>query len=65
MTLAYPNILTDAIEKGMLEKKFTCRTFGDCATAPRNGLISGCYPLDKYYSAKPEFQQLKEIKKAL
>jgi len=26
-------------------------------------LISGCYPLDKWYSAKPEFQQLKEIKK--
>jgi hypothetical protein len=41
-----------------------CRTFSDCTTAPRNGLISGCYPLDKYYSAKPEFQQLKEIKKA-
>jgi hypothetical protein len=27
-------------------------------------MISGCYPLDKYYSAKPEFQKLKEIKKA-
>jgi hypothetical protein len=26
-------------------------------------MISGCYPLDKYYSAKPEFQQLKEVKK--
>jgi hypothetical protein len=27
-------------------------------------MISGCYPLDKYYSAKPEFQKLKDIKKA-
>jgi hypothetical protein len=27
-------------------------------------MISGCYPLDKHYSAKPEFQQLKEVKKA-
>ena len=26
-------------------------------------MISGCYPLDKYYSAKPELQQLKEVKK--
>jgi len=34
-------------------------------TAPRNGMISGCYPLDKYYSAKPEFQKLKEVKKAV
>jgi hypothetical protein len=40
-----------------------CLMFSDCTTAPRNGMISGCYPLDKYYSAKPEFQQLKEVKK--
>ena len=33
-------------------------------SAPRNGLISGCYPLDKHYTGKPEFQKLKEIKKA-
>jgi hypothetical protein len=26
-------------------------------------MISGCYPLDQYYSAKPEFQQLKAVKK--
>ena len=23
-----------------------CRTFSDCTTAPRKGLVSGCYPLD-------------------
>lgn len=63
MTLSYPSLLADAIASGAVEKKFICRTFSDCTTAPRNGLISGCYPLDKYYSAKPEFQQLKEIKK--
>jgi 2,4-dienoyl-CoA reductase-like NADH-dependent reductase (Old Yellow Enzyme family) len=65
MTLAYPNMLADAVEKGALEKKLICRTFSDCTTAPRNGLISGCYPLDKYYVAKPEAQKLKEIKKAV
>jgi len=65
MTLAYPNILADAVEKGALEKKLICRTFSDCTTAPRNGLISGCYPLDKYYAAKPEAQKLREIKKAV
>ena len=65
MTLAYPNILADAVDKGSLEKKFICRTFSDCTTAPRNGLISGCYPLDKYYTGKPEFQKLKEIKKSV
>ncbi len=45
-------------------KKKICRTFSDCTTGPRNGLISGCYPLDDYYKKRPEFQQLKEIKSA-
>jgi hypothetical protein len=61
--LSYPTMLADAAQKGTLEKRFICRTFSDCTTAPRNGLISGCYPLDKYYTARPEAAQLKEIKK--
>ena len=63
MVLAYPGILADAIEKGTITTKSICRTFSDCTTAPRNGLISGCYPLDKYYTAKPEFQELRAVKK--
>lgn len=63
MVLSYPDILAEAVEKGSITPKQICRTFSDCTTAPRNGIISGCYPLDKYYSAKPEFQQLKEVKK--
>jgi NADPH2 dehydrogenase len=63
MVLSYPNILAEAVGKGSIAPKQICRTFSDCTTAPRNGMISGCYPLDKYYSAKPEFQQLKEAKK--
>jgi 2,4-dienoyl-CoA reductase-like NADH-dependent reductase (Old Yellow Enzyme family) len=64
MVLAYPTILADAIQSGVLNTKAICRTFSDCTTAPRNGMISGCYPLDKFYSSKPEFQKLKELKKA-
>jgi hypothetical protein len=64
MTLSYPGILAEAVERGAVATKLICRTFSDCTTAPRNGLISGCYPLDKHYSAKPEFQKLKEIKRA-
>ena len=64
MVLSYPEMLADATTKGALTPKLICRTFSDCTTAPRNGIISGCYPLDKHYSARPEFTQLKEIKKA-
>lgn len=42
--------------------KKICRTFSDCTTGPRNGLISGCYPLDDTYKKLPEFQELKRIK---
>jgi 2,4-dienoyl-CoA reductase-like NADH-dependent reductase (Old Yellow Enzyme family) len=63
MVLSYPRLLADAVETGRINTKTICRTFSDCTTAPRSGLISGCYPLDKYYSAKPEFQKLKEVKK--
>jgi len=63
MVLSYPAILTDAVAKGALETKAICRTFSDCTTAPRNGIISGCYPLDRYYAARPEAQELKAIKR--
>jgi NADPH2 dehydrogenase len=63
MVLSYPRILADATESGkLLEPKLICRTFSDCTTAPRNGLRSGCYPLDDYYKTFPDAARLKEIK---
>ncbi len=64
MALAYPGVFSDAIEKGALSTKALCRTFSDCTTAPRNGLISGCYPLDGFYAGRPEAERLREIKRA-
>ena len=63
MVLSYPGSLADATSKGAVTPKFICRTFSDCTTAPRNGIISGCYPLDDYYKNKPEFAQLKDVKR--
>jgi 2,4-dienoyl-CoA reductase-like NADH-dependent reductase (Old Yellow Enzyme family) len=64
MILSYPTMMADALASGQLTAKSICRTFSDCTTAPRNGLISGCYPLDRYYTDKPEAKKLKEIKAA-
>jgi len=64
MVLAYPTVLADAIGQGTLSSKSICRTFSDCTTAPRSGLVSGCYPLDRYYAAKPDATKLKELKKS-
>jgi 2,4-dienoyl-CoA reductase-like NADH-dependent reductase (Old Yellow Enzyme family) len=63
MVLSYPHILADATTSGkLLEPKLICRTFSDCTTAPRNGLRSGCYPLDDYYKTFEDAPQLKAIK---
>jgi len=65
MILSYPTLPAEALERGALTAKSICRTFSDCTTAPRNGMISGCYPLDKFYSAKPEAEKVKALKKSL
>ncbi len=62
MMLAYPDLPADVLEKGWLDPKRLCRTFSDCTTGPRNGLISGCYPLDAFYKARPEAARLRLIK---
>lgn len=63
MVLSYPRIVADSLEKGELQTRLICRTFSDCTTAPRNGMISGCFPLDDYYKVRPEAEQLKTVKK--
>jgi 2,4-dienoyl-CoA reductase-like NADH-dependent reductase (Old Yellow Enzyme family) len=63
--LSYPTIVADTLAGKLQSPKLICRTFSDCTTAPRNGMISGCYPLDQHYAAKPEAKKLKEIKKTL
>jgi 2,4-dienoyl-CoA reductase-like NADH-dependent reductase (Old Yellow Enzyme family) len=62
MVLSYPELPADCLSGVRLDRKRICRTFSDCTTAPRNGLASGCYPLDAYYKALPESRQLREIK---
>ena len=65
MVLTYPEILWDATEGRTLQRKRICRTFSDCTTAPRNGLPSGCYPLDDYYKHSAKAEQLRTLKKEL
>lgn len=63
MALSYPQMAADALAGRPLQRKHICRTFSDCTTAPRNGLVSGCYPLDEFYKARPEAERLEKLKK--
>src|SRR5262249_1720770 len=62
MALAYPELPDDALRAGELKHRSICRTFSDCTTAPRNGMVSGCFPLDPFYKDSPLRAELQAIK---
>ena len=62
MALSYPDLPADVLAGVPLRRKSICRTFSDCTTAPRLGLVSGCYPLDEFYIKHPDAVALKAAK---
>jgi 2,4-dienoyl-CoA reductase-like NADH-dependent reductase (Old Yellow Enzyme family) len=62
MVLSYPELPGDVLSGKPLDRKHVCRTFSDCTTAPRNGLESGCYPLDAHYKGMPQAAALHAAK---
>lgn len=63
MMLSYPHLPADVLAGRPLNRRLLCRTFSDCTTAPRNGLVSGCYPLDDFYKQREERVLLAAAKK--
>jgi hypothetical protein len=63
MVLSYPELPADVLAGRTLARKRICRTFSDCTTGPRGGLISGCYPLDPFYKARSEHATVLRIKR--
>ena len=62
MMLAYPDFPADVLAARPLARKHLCRTFSDCTTGPRLGLVSGCYPLDPFYTQHPHASLLRDAK---
>ena len=65
MVLSYPELPADTLSGRSMQRKKVCRTFSDCTTAPRHGVVSGCFPLDTHYKQLPEAAELLEIKRQL
>ena len=63
MALSYPEFPSDLLAGRPLDPRRICRTFSDCTTAPRGGLVSGCYPLDPFYRERPESAELAALKR--
>jgi 2,4-dienoyl-CoA reductase-like NADH-dependent reductase (Old Yellow Enzyme family) len=64
MVLAYPELPADVLAGTPLRRQLICRTFSDCTTGPRMGMVSGCYPLDPFYKARPEAAQILDVRTA-
>ena len=64
VTLSYPELPADVLAGKPLRRQAICRTFSDCTTGPRMGLVSGCYPLDPFYDARPEAEQIRKVRVA-
>jgi 2,4-dienoyl-CoA reductase-like NADH-dependent reductase (Old Yellow Enzyme family) len=63
MVLAYPQLPVDTLRNGILTRKQICRTFSDCTTGPRQGFVSGCFPLDPYYKQMPDAAAVKQVRR--
>ncbi|MCA9127609.1 MAG: NADH:flavin oxidoreductase [Planctomycetales bacterium] len=62
MVLSHPTMPTETLAGKAPVRKLICRTFSDCTTAPRHGIVSGCYPLDEYYKSLPQRDVLNQAK---
>lgn len=62
MVLSHPTLPRETLAGHKPTRKLVCRTFSDCTTAPRNGVVSGCYPLDEHYKNMPGRDLLKKLK---
>jgi hypothetical protein len=62
IALSYPDLPADVLAGVPLRRNAFCRTFSDCTTGPRLGLVSGCYPLDPFYTVRPEAVTIRDLR---
>jgi NADPH2 dehydrogenase len=62
IVLSYPGLPADVLAGRPLRRNLFCRTFSDCTTGPRLGLVSGCYPLDKFYAARSDAVRIRTVR---
>ena len=62
VVLSYPDLPADVLGGRPLRRAAICRTFSDCTTGPRLGMVSGCYPLDAFYESRPEAERIRKVR---
>ncbi len=62
IVLSYPDLAADVLSGAPLKRAQFCRTFSDCTTGPRMGLVSGCYPLDPFYTQRADAIRIRTVR---
>jgi hypothetical protein len=62
IVLSYPGLAGDVLSGVPIQRRHICRTFSDCTTGPRMGHVSGCFPLDPFYTARPEAKSIQTVR---
>lgn len=62
VALSYPDLPADILSGAKLRRQSVCRTFSDCTTGPRMGMVSGCYPLDPFYADRPDAKKILNVR---
>ena len=62
VALSYPDAAGGCAQREAAATAAICRTFSDCTTGPRMGMVSGCYPLDPFYEARPEAEHIRTVR---
>ena len=66
MVLSYPELPADVLAGAPAAAQgASAAPSATARRAPRNGLVSGCFPLDPFYVSRPEAARLKQVKEAL
>jgi 2,4-dienoyl-CoA reductase-like NADH-dependent reductase (Old Yellow Enzyme family) len=65
LVLSYPELSADVLAGRPLQRKKICRTFSDCTSGTRIGLVSGCFPLDPFYQKHPHAEALRRAKETM
>src|SRR5262249_33656350 len=62
VVLSYPDLPADVLAGRPLRRGSICRPVSGCAAGPPMGLVSGCFPLDRFYGERPEAIRVKAVR---
>ena len=62
IALSYPDLPADVLSGNALRRQAVLPHVQRLHDGPRLGMVSGCYPLDPFYEARPEASEIRKVR---